>query len=227
MPTYFITAIDTDAGKTFATGLLAKAFMNKGLSVITMKIAQTGCVGLSDDIVQHRKLMGIDLMSFDHEGITCPYVFPTPASPHLAAEIKGVVIDTSVIISNIRILEKQFDVVLIEGVGGLMVPLNHSEMVIDFVLQHQLSIIIITSPKLGSLNHTFLTLEVCQSHSIKLHGIIYNHFPLVDERITNDSRLMIQTYSRQLYPDVKWGELPVVHLSNNSGIFDLLDELIC
>lgn len=224
MPTYFITSIDTDAGKTYATGLLAKAFMNQGFSVITMKIAQTGCVGLSDDIVQHRKLMGVDLTTFDRDGITCPYVFKTPASPHLAAQIEGAVIDTKLIISNIRMLQKQFDVVLIEGVGGLMVPLNHSEMVIDFVLQHQLSIILVTSPKLGSLNHTFLTLEVCHSHAIKLHGIIYNQFPLVDERITNDSRVMIQNYSRQFYPRVKWGELPVMHLSDIS--IDLLSEFI-
>jgi dethiobiotin synthetase len=223
MPTYFITAIDTDAGKTFATGLLAKAFMDKGLSVITMKIAQTGCEGVSDDIVQHRKLMGIDMTTFDRDGITCPYIYKTPASPHLAAQIEGDVIDTKLIISNIRLLQKQFDVVLIEGVGGLMVPLNHSEMVIDFVIQHQLSIILVTSPKLGSLNHTFLTLEVCQSHSIKLHGIIYNHFPVVDELITNDSRLMIQNYSRQLYPNVKWEELPTYDANSKPEIKEFVE----
>ena len=84
---YCVTGIDTDIGKTIATGLLARSFRNHGIKAITQKIVQTGCVGLSEDIIRHRQLMEIEPVPADHRGLTCPYVFPVPCSPHLAAEL--------------------------------------------------------------------------------------------------------------------------------------------
>ncbi|EFA27827.1 dethiobiotin synthase [Haemophilus influenzae HK1212] len=82
----FISGIDTDVGKTVATGIYAKKLMEQGFSVITQKMIQTGCKNIADDLLVHRKIQGIDLTEEDLQGKTCPYVFEYPCSPHLAAK---------------------------------------------------------------------------------------------------------------------------------------------
>ena len=76
---YCISGIDTDIGKTIVTGLLAGSCLQQGIRTITQKIVQTGCIGLSEDIIRHRELMGIELQPVDFTGLTCPYVLPVPA----------------------------------------------------------------------------------------------------------------------------------------------------
>ena len=87
--TYFITGIDTDAGKTWVTGAFARYLVDRGQSVVTQKIAQTGCVGTSEDIERHRLMMGTGALPEDEQGLTCPVTFTVPCSPHLAAENDG------------------------------------------------------------------------------------------------------------------------------------------
>ena len=82
-----VSGIDTGIGKTYATGLIAKALLRQGKAVITQKIVQTGCEGVAEDILKHRHLMGIGLQDVDREGLTSPYVFRYPASPHLSGRM--------------------------------------------------------------------------------------------------------------------------------------------
>ena len=89
----FVGGIDTDIGKTVATGWLAAKLMRQGFSVITQKIVQTGCTGISDDILVHRRLQNLPLLPEDTDGTTCPYLFGYPCSPHLAARMAGARID--------------------------------------------------------------------------------------------------------------------------------------
>ena len=90
MAVYFISGIDTDAGKSIVTGVIARTLLQKGVHVITQKFIQTGCVGISEDILKHREIMGIPPQEVDRDGTTCPYVMTYPSSPHLAAEIDRV-----------------------------------------------------------------------------------------------------------------------------------------
>ena len=76
----WVSAIDTDAGKTLATALLGRFRLLQGRSVITQKLAQTGCEGVSDDVQRHREIMGMPWTDADCAGDTCPYVFPLAAS---------------------------------------------------------------------------------------------------------------------------------------------------
>lgn len=85
----FITGIDTNIGKTFATGMIACALAGKGKKVITQKMIQTGCAEVSEDIEMHRKIQGIPFTEEDKTGLTCPYIFTYPCSPHMAAEKDG------------------------------------------------------------------------------------------------------------------------------------------
>ena len=85
----FITGIDTNIGKTFATGMIACALAEKGKKVITQKMIQTGCTEVSEDIEMHRKIQGIPFTEEDKAGLTCPYIFTYPCSPHMAAGKTG------------------------------------------------------------------------------------------------------------------------------------------
>ena len=94
----FISGIDTNIGKTYTTGILARALAEKGKTVITQKMIQTGCTEISEDIEMHRQLQDIPFTEEDKAGLTCPYIFTYPSSPHMAAERDGRTIDLSTII---------------------------------------------------------------------------------------------------------------------------------
>ena len=188
MSVHFITGIDTDIGKTYATGLVARFLRRRGISVITQKITQTGTSGaIADDILLHRRLMGIEPLPEDLDGTTCPYLFPFPASPHLAAELENAQIDPKVIADcTARLLEK-FDIVLLEGAGGMNVPIRRDFLISDYVREHRYSMIVVTSGRLGSINHTLLTLEAATNRNIPVVGLVFNHYPPPDPVIRDDT----------------------------------------
>ncbi len=208
MSTYIISAIDTDAGKTVVTGLLAKWLKAKGEKVITMKMAQTGCNKYSEDIEVHRKIMGSSMLDLDKAGGTCPYVFKYAASPHLAASMERKIINEEVISKAISKVEMLYDNVLVEGVGGLMVPINDDMMVIDFIRKHNYPVVLVTSGKLGSINHTLLSFEAMYNRDIKLYGVIYNHYPDAEKAISDDSSEIIKMHMKSYFPTALWAELP-------------------
>ena len=187
-PVICISGIDTDIGKTIATGLLGKALLSQGYSVITQKVAQTGCTGISEDILKHRELMDTGLYPEDTNGLTCPYVFSKPCSPHLAAELSQTQIDPEKITIATQELTEKFEYVLLEGVGGLMVPLTRDVTFLDYLQERQYPLILVSSPRLGSINHTLSALELAKGRGLEVKGIIYNCYASVDESIANDSR---------------------------------------
>ena len=197
MPTIFITGIDTDAGKTIATGLLARYLMSSGYSAITQKIVQTGCDGFSEDIRLHRQLMGIAPTEVDEQGLTCPYLFKLPASPHLAARQEHTYIEPERRARATAQLEQQYEYVLIEGVGGIYVPLNDSMTVLDYIAKHNYPVILVSNAKLGSINHTLLTLEALSHRYLNLMGIIYNEYPPENPLITEDSKQIFIKFLRR------------------------------
>ncbi len=186
-----ISGIDTGIGKTMVTGLLAKALLLHGKNVITQKIVQTGCEGISDDILEHRRLMSIGLQEVDREGLTCPYLFRYPASPHLSARMEGAEIDVMRIRRATLLLQKRYELVLLEGVGGLLVPLAHDLLFADYVRDAGYGLLLVTTPRLGSINHTLLSIEACLKRGIPLRGVIYNCFENVDTLIADDTREVI------------------------------------
>jgi dethiobiotin synthetase len=214
MPTIVVTGIDTDIGKTIATGLLARYVRQMGVSVITQKIVQTGCADISDDIRLHRQLMGIDLTPEDHAGVTCPYLFPLPASPHLAAREARTIIEPDVIITATRQLEQVYDLVLLEGVGGVYVPLNDSLTLLDYLEKQRYPVIVVSSSRLGSINHTLLTLDAVRQRQLDVLGIIYNLDPTTRPEIADDSKHVFSNFLRRFgFRDVVI-PLPYVDIQN-------------
>lgn len=204
---YFVTGIDTDAGKSIVTGVLAREWNREGRRVITQKFIQTGCEGISEDIITHREIMGTGLLPVDSDGTTCPIVFTYPASPHLAAEIDSRAIDLSLIKKSTDTLLDKYDTVIIEGAGGLQVPLCGEKTTIDYITEHSLPVILVTSPKLGSINHTLLALEALERRGIELAMLVYNLYPPTSELITDDTRSYLRNYIEKQHPGAQFAEV--------------------
>lgn len=185
--TIAIGGIDTDVGKSYVTGLLARYLVQQQQEVTTLKLVQTGCGEISDDIRLHRKLMGQELTDFDRDGTTCPYVFPYPASPALAARMVGATIEAVKLDRAVATLQAHYDWVLVEGAGGLLVPLNAQLLLLDYFAGSHLPLILVTSPRLGSINHTRLSLEAIKSRNISLLGLVYNLYGDHPREIVQDT----------------------------------------
>ena len=154
----FITGISTDVGKTIASAIITEA-----LEADYWKPVQAGDLDHSDshkiqNYISNNK-------SIIHEN---SYKLNTPASPHLAAEIDGITIDLKNIIE-----PKTKNHLVVEGAGGVLVPLNTNDFVIDLV-QPDYKIIIVSRHYLGSINHTLLTIEAIKNRGLTIAGIIFN-----------------------------------------------------
>ena len=101
---------------------------------------------------------------------------------------------------------KKFDYVLIEGAGGLMVPLTRRLLFINWAAKQDLPLILVTSGRLGSINHTLLSIEAAKNRNMRIAGIIYNMYPKSDEEISKDSLDVIQRLNPEI-PVVKIGEI--------------------
>ena len=204
---YFITGIGTDVGKSWATGWLARRYMDEGKSVITQKFIQTGNIGYSEDINVHRQIMRIGKTEEDLEMITSPEIFSYPCSPDLASKIDKRPIDFEKIRKATEILESRYDVVLIEGAGGIMVPLEGEYLTIDYIKDHNLPTIVVTNGQLGSINHTLLTLYAIKQYGIELAEVIYNHHFDKDPVICADTIEYLKSYLADHFPTTRFSEM--------------------
>ncbi|MBN1871752.1 MAG: dethiobiotin synthase [Candidatus Omnitrophica bacterium] len=184
----FITGTDTGVGKTVVSGLLAHYILARAGSVITQKWVETGAVGLSRDVQTHLKFMG------KGRGYLGPYLkhvssytFRYPSSPHLAASLEGRSISIEKIKEGHKILRDGFEYVLVEGVGGALVPLNGKTLVADVARELDLPAILVVGNRLGAINHTLLSIECLESRNIKILGVVFNNFKGTSRLILSDN----------------------------------------
>ncbi|NVO03227.1 MAG: dethiobiotin synthase [Bacteroidetes bacterium] len=162
MNKYFVTGIGTDIGKTFISAILVEA-----LQADYWKPIQAGELENSDTH-KVQNLISNSVSKFHEEN----YKLTTPASPHYSAEIDQIEIDINKIV-----LPETPNNLIIEGAGGLMVPINSTQFVIDIIKKLDVEVILVSKNYLGSINHTILTYEVLKQHHIKIKGIIFNGTP--------------------------------------------------
>ena len=210
-PVYFISGIDTGIGKTYTTGYLAKLWNEQGQKTITQKLIQTGNTDISEDIEQHREIMGMGWFPEDQSKLTMPEIFTYPASPHLATQIDGREIDFQKIADATQQLAEQYDVVLLEGAGGLMVPLTTDLLTIDYIAEKRFPVILVSSGRLGSINHTLLSLEALKIRGLELYALAYNlNDELQDALISQDTAAYLKAYLAQHFPKALWIDIPVL-----------------
>jgi dethiobiotin synthetase len=168
---YFVTGTDTGIGKTIVSCALLSAYSARGNAVIGMKPVVTGRVcGEWADV---KAIVAASSIAAPREWVN-PYAFIPPISPHLAAKQAGMEIDIEIIRQAYCNLQKISDVVVVEGVGGIMAPLNDRNDVADMAYALDLPIILVVGMRLGCLNHALITEKVIQASGLKLAGWVAN-----------------------------------------------------
>jgi len=197
MKIIFVAGTDTGAGKTLVTGLLACYLIQHGYRVVTQKWVQTGS-SISSDIDVHLRLMGKKRKDFVHYlKLMQPYGFKAACSPHLAARLSRKKISLTKIKKITEELAKDFDFVIIEGIGGLFTPLNEKTALIDLVKAMRLTVVLVAANMLGAINHTLLSLEALKTRKIHLIGTIFNNLSLKEKKyILDDNPRIIETLNR-------------------------------
>ncbi len=193
--TFFITGTGTEVGKTLITAGIAAAAIARGKSTAVIKPVQTGVPDYPRDIGTVAQLVP-GLTSLPPE-IACPYEFSLAASPHLAAETAGAVIEPEIIATAVAKAQKTpgLDILLIEGAGGLMVPLRNNYTNIDLIKTLNVPVVLTALAGLGTLNHTLLSMEALKNRKIPIAGIIINRMPSSPGPIEADNVKTIERLS--------------------------------
>lgn len=200
----FVSGIGTNVGKSYATGWLANKLNSEKKNAITLKMIQTGNDGYSEDIDIHRKIMGLPLLDEDKDFTTAPIIMTYPASPHLAAKIDHCTIDLSKIDRSTEKLFEKYDTILMEGAGGLMVPITETYTTIDYIREHNLPLALVTNGQLGSISHTLLALEAIKTRQIKLKYVVYNPYFDEDKFIAEETQKYLGEFLKKNFPKTEY-----------------------
>lgn len=179
-PGVFVTGTDTGVGKTLVAAALACFYRRQDLAVGVMKPCETGVVDVKnpgEDACLLRRAAG----SRDRDQDLAPYRLHEPLAPALAAERDGVTIDPSKIINSFREIRKGKDLVLVEGAGGLMVPLRGGYLIADLAREMRLPLLVVSRPALGTINHTLLTIFAARAMELPVAGYLVNRMPLLPD----------------------------------------------
>jgi len=208
MKGYFITGTDTGVGKTVVSLALMHALQAQGKSVAGMKPVSAGCLkteyGLrNDDALQLQKAATTEI---PYE-IVNPYAYEPPIAPHIAAHQLGDQISINRIEDCFNVIASQSDLVIVEGAGGWLVPINENETMADVAVRLNLPVVLVVGMRLGCLNHALLTVESIQNHGGKLAGWVANQ---TDQNMLNSNENM-----RSLEARIEAPMLGVIPWSNS------------
>ena len=176
MKAYFITGTDTGVGKTSITAGLAGSMRKLGVNVGVMKpIAsgipqKTGFKSSDVDIIVEAS------QTKDSEDLINPVFLPIPTTPYDATKLLSLSVDMPLILTTFTKLLSIHDVLLVEGIGGIMTPITKNFFVADMIKVMGIETIIVTRATLGTLNHTVMTNQLCKDYGIKVKGLIINNF---------------------------------------------------
>ncbi len=172
----FITGTDTGVGKTLVAGGLAAALREKGFDVGVMKPVESGCVRQNGKLVPGDALFLREMAQCQDElEMVNLYALEHPLAPSLAAEMEQVGIEKTLILEAVHIMLSRHQLVIVEGVGGMLVPLNGNYFVANLAKELNLPIVIVTRTNLGTINHTLLTLSYSSGMGLDVMGLVMNN----------------------------------------------------
>jgi len=208
---FFVTGTDTGVGKTIITAALIKAASLLGFRTCGIKPIETGCLREGDMFIPSD---GIFIKTIAHMEETVNHISPScfeePLAPLPASEIEGTQVDFEKIMKEYASLSQKYDVVIIEGIGGLLVPIRKDYFVLDLARDFGLPVIVVSKPGLGTINHTMLSVHYAIKEGLSVAGIVINY-----------SRPPEGSLAENTNPDVikKISPVPII------GIFPYLKDL--
>ena len=172
---FFITGTDTGVGKTYVACKLIQQYVALGYKVVGMKPVAAGCdwvdgEWVNDDVLKLEAVSNVKAP----RALINPYSFKEAVAPHIAAELAGVEIKMAVILQAFATLSQLADIVIVEGAGGFLVPINQQETFADLVVLLNIPVILVVGIKLGCINHALLTVEAIKARNCELHAWVAN-----------------------------------------------------
>ncbi|HEX3000371.1 MAG TPA: dethiobiotin synthase, partial [Armatimonadota bacterium] len=232
----FITATDTEVGKTVITGMLAAGLKARGLDVGVMKPVASGGIAsengqlLAEDATF---LMRAANIPESDRPLVNPLCLAPALTPAVAAAISGVTIDVASFQAAYGQLEHQHDIVLVEGVGGITAPLWDDYLVADLWADLGLPAIMVARPNLGMINHTVLTAAYANQRSLPLKGIIVNNWPTNPGILENSNAAYIERLTKlpilgkvPLVPEISVPAAKTEGLAELAAMYIDLDYLV-
>src|SRR5665213_295227 len=202
IPGLFITATDTDVGKTVVAGAIANWFARRGARVGVFKPVATGCVHRREGLVsEDAEFLAHCADAAAPLDVICPQRYAEPLAPSVAAARAGRPVNWEAIQQALDEIAAQSDVLIVEGVGGLMAPMDERHTVRDVIGWLGLPAVVVARPGLGTLNHTLLTLAALREAKLAIAGVVVNRYPADSARVAEETNL----------PTIeKWGRVPLL-----------------
>ncbi len=200
----FVTGTGTEVGKTVVAAVIARTMATEGKTVAAFKPAVTG---LEEDGEPDHELLRRAAGSSQEDEEIAPYRYGPPASPHLAAALAGEEIDPVRLLAAARAAAASADTLVCEGVGGFLVPLAGTYLVRDLAVDLGLPLVIAASPRLGTINHTLLTVETARASGLTVELVVLTPWPESPSEIERSNRETIEALG-----EVMVATLPMIDL---------------
>lgn len=197
----FITGTGTGVGKTFVTGHLLRGLRAAGVDAVSIKPVQTGCAPgeVSPDLKEHWRIAGWRPEALE-AGKYAPFCFADPVSPHLAARREGKALSVAEIAVAVAEAAAGHAFLLVEGAGGVLVPLNARETMVDLMLAVGLPVLVVAEAGVGTINHSVLTLRALREAGVAVKGVLLNAREPVEAFIAEDNaRTIAQMSETQVF----------------------------
>lgn len=176
----FITGTDTGVGKTVVAAGLALALRERGVRVGVMKPVATGCSGEGKRLISEDAVYLLEAAENEHPPLTNPLRFRNPLAPSVASVIEKKEVPIDKILKAYRDLQRHYEFIIVEGIGGLLVPITKEYFVANLIHEFELPLVIVTRGGLGTINHTLLTVDAAVIRGFEVRGIIFNRMPRVN-----------------------------------------------
>jgi len=206
MTSLFVTGTDTDVGKTCVTAGIVSYLSKMNVNVGVMKPFASGYKATVDSVSEDVEILMKYSQAHDSIDLVNPYYFEIPTSPYDASKQLNLEIDISRIIESYKQLASIHDVVIVEGIGGIMTPISKNYFVSDLISDLQLSSFIVTGSKIGTVNHFMLTYEHVRQKNLNLKGILVNQNASDGYELTNLEHQIFGLTGRKVF-----GAIPYNH----------------
>ena len=183
----FVTGTDTEAGKSVVAACVCAALAARGKRVAAFKPVVTGIDEEAGELGYDHELLASAANAGQRPEDVAPYRFGPPVSPHLAAELAGIVIEPPELVAAARAAGGE-DVLVCEGVGGLLVPITPGYLVRDLAVDLGVPVVIAARPGLGTINHTLLTVEAARAGGLRVAGVVMTPWPDEPSRMERSNR---------------------------------------
>ncbi len=217
----FVTGTDTDVGKTYITAGLGAVIRKMGIDVGVMKPFAAGSAQKkgykSKDIV----IISKAAQACDPENLVNPQFFPIPASPYTAWKNLKTKPKISTILSSFKKLSKLHDMILVEGMGGIMTPILKDYYITNLIKEMKIPAVIVTRSKIGTVNHTIMTVKMCNAYKIPIKGIIINDFDSDGYKIKELTRDF-----KSLTKVPVLGSIPFINNFTNASLYKIFKKNI-